>query len=159
MHNKHYIIIKENSKDEVVRIVEDELNRFGDENNWYNIEEVINLNKITSEEREEVEKCLTYLNNEITSSRNNVLERISNNQDKLDSGNRFLYYDLSCLYKQLYELSGVKHTYSISNILNGHFEEYYSCQYDEYGITHLYTDCYDEEENQDVFFVRIDMHS
>ena len=155
-HNTHYIIINETDKDSAVRQADRALMEYGTEDNWYNIERVVDLDDLSEEDTKYLTIELEFLNQEISQSKvKDVTDKIERMQAQLDSGNRELYWQLSQHYKTLYELT--RHTnkepYTIEDLKD--INDYSGWEFDEYGITNIENDV----ENSHVFFIEVNMHS
>lgn len=158
MHNLHFIIANGETQYDAIQQVENELDNFGDENNWYNINEMVNLKDLTQQQKDLVTWHLDNLNK---STSKDELEKLKSESDvllsKVDNDSPHVYWQLSRKFEEIYYLLRVKTKYTIDNILNGNFNNFYEYQYDEYGITDL-TYNYDEDTDN-LYFIIVDMHS
>lgn len=150
MHNTHFAIVSD------VDNLEHDLTNFGDENNWYSLDRIIDLKNMNSEEKNYVEECLEELNKDTSSDEiQNIKNRINELLQVCNDNERHFYWQLGELYQRLYEKIGVNGLkYTIENILDGCINDYNSFKFDEFGIT----TCYDNAD-ENIYFVEIDMHS
>lgn len=156
-HNRHYILLEEENIDLAQNRVESELDNFGNENNWYSIIKVVDLDDLSEDNKKYINEELEYLNNEFSKNHiNQIKQQIKETESKLNDKDRYLYYIISQLYSSLYELS--YHSGEVITIDNlTDINDYYGYTYDEYGITNMINRSDDEVCHR--FFVEIDMHS
>lgn len=155
MHNAHFIICNGSDVDDVRCKVENLIEEWGNENNWFNIDEIVEIDDMNEEYKEYVQKALDDLNNEFS---NEQIEKTKKDiqycLDHASDEQRHYYWQLSDYAKNLYEMLGHKDDkITIDNLAEtNNFNGY---QYDEFGLTNIY----DEDDEEPLYFVEIDVHS
>ena len=164
MHNTHYVIVKADSNSNAESCVQEELDKFGTSDNWYTIERVIDLDNLTDNDTEHLEKELKILNSIISEERYNQLkEELNNSYNKLRIEERHIFSHIAEICTELYEIAGqLKYgnlPITVSNLkeLN---ENFFGFKFDEYGITYLENfDIDEDDEDIHTYYVEVNMHS
>ena len=153
MHNTHFIFMNGVDEDDARYKVENELSSWGDENNWFDIERVIDLSNL-QENADYITGIANDLNEETSpKQKQNLIDTINHLQSQVKTGQKHIYWQLSEYYKQLYYATDTE-PYTLNNIVEGSCSEYYPYQYDEFGITDL-----SDDSDEQLYLVEVDMHS
>ncbi len=159
MHNAHFIICNGEDADKVRCNIEYTLDNWGDENNWYDIRRIIDVNNMSADDKKYLQETLNDLNNEFSQERiDKTKERIKECYEHASDEQRHYYYQLSIHCQDLYEMLGQQgKKLTIDNLAEA--KDFHGGQYDEFGLTNAYYAEDDEDDEEKLFFVEIDMHS
>lgn len=153
MHNTHFIVTNAESKEQAEQETTTLLDNWGDENNYYTINEVLELGKDNDLIQERLDFLNKYTGEEETQRTQDMLD---NYMSRLDSGDLNVYWQLSEDFKKMYYLRRIKEPYTIDNLV--HCEDFFGYTYDEFGITNRVWLSDDSEEDK-IYLIKIDMHS
>lgn len=165
MHNIHYLKTRSKSAEEACNYIENYVEDWGNENNYFSVCGSFNSDGSKFHElkgfnrwgiRNEAGNILTFkeveehINNNIDSykEKENPQQILDNALHNDRSGD---WYTLELFAKRGYQIATFKNKerFDIST------DEYFAYQYDEFGLTNTY----EGDENDEEFIVMIDMHS
>jgi len=165
MHNLHFILVKANSGEEACKKAENEIMDFGNENNWrtmcgavsedneiYNAEDGRYEPKDTDYQTiEAINECVSQWIKDSFYGKTAKL-KFEKDETNLSEWNEIELWSLSKWAKHLSEA----HSYKDKefDILKG--DTFYTCQFDECGVTDF---TYDTNDGDKTWVVFCDMHS
>jgi hypothetical protein len=165
MHNLHFILVKANSGEEACKKAENEIMDFGNENNWrtmcgavsedneiYNAEDGRYRPETDYTTIEKINECVSQWTKDSFYGETAKL-KFDKGETNLDEWNAIELWSLSKWAKHLSEAHSYKDREF--DILKG--DTFYTCQFDECGVTDFTYDTNDDGDKTWVVFC--DMHS
>jgi hypothetical protein len=166
MHNLHFIVVRSSSGEEACKQAENEIIDFGTDNNWRTMcgavsqdNEVYNAGDGRYEPKDTDYQTIEAINNAVGNWTKDSFYgetaklKFEKGETNLDEWNAIELYSLSKWANHLSEANSYKHREF--DILKG--DTFYTCQFDECGVTDFTYDTNDEGDKTWVVFC--DMHS
>lgn len=158
MYNYHYILVSGETEDEAISEAEHLLDNFGDENNWYDIVDVIDYYHPSNQNyiKGVIEDINTYISR-LDSGYEQLRELIRELDKPLEEQQNFNLFALSYLSEECAEL--LPHykrnaPYTIESFVD--IEHIFGYKFDHYGITNYY---FKDHHGERLYLIKASVHS
>lgn len=158
MYNYHYILVSGATEDEAIHEAEHLLDNFGDENNWYDIVDVIDYYDTNNQDYiKGVTGDINAYISKLNSGYEQLRELITELDKPLEEQQSFSLFILSSLAEECAELLPHykrKAPYTIESFVD--IEHIFGYRFDHFGITNYY---FENHYGERLYLIKASVHS